>query len=53
MFKVQYLETDKMPADGLTKVLTKAKFDQFIRQCNLVDVLEALIPEAPIFTPIL
>ncbi len=45
-FKVQYLETDKMPADGLTKVLTKAKLDQFIRQCNLVDV-----PEAPTLTP--
>ncbi len=50
-FKVQYLETDKMPADGLTKVLSKAKLDQFIRQCNLVDVPETLTPEA--FTPIL
>ncbi len=49
-FKVQYLETDKMPADGLTKVLSKVKLDQFIRQCNLVDVLEAPTPEA--FTPI-
>src|SRR6266566_6243396 len=37
-FKVQYLETDKMPADGLTKVFFKAKLDQFICQCNLVDV---------------
>src|SRR6266699_512989 len=45
-FKVQYLETDKMPADGFTKVLLKAKLDQFIRQCNLVDV-----PDAPILTP--
>ena len=43
-FKVQYLETDKMPADGLTKVLPKAKLDQFIRQCNLIDVLKAPIP---------
>ena len=32
-FKVQYLKTDKMPADRLTKVLPKAKLDQFIRQC--------------------
>ena len=50
MFKVQYLETDKMPADGFTKVLPKAKLDQFIRQYNLVDVPEAPTPEA--FTPI-
>ncbi len=41
-FKVQYLETDKMPADGLTKVLSKVKLDQFIRQCNLVDVSKIL-----------
>ena len=39
-----------MPANGLTKVLPKAKLDQFIRQCNLVDVLEAPIPETPIST---
>ena len=26
-FKVQYLEIDKMPADGLIKVLPKIKFD--------------------------
>ncbi len=50
-FKVQYLEIDKMPADGLIKVLPKAKFDQFIRQCNLVDVSEAPIPKTPISTP--
>jgi len=50
MFKVQYLETDKMPADGFTKVLPKVKLDQFIRQCNLVDILETPTPEA--FTPI-
>ena len=50
-FKIQYLETDKMPADELTKVLPKAKLDQFIRQCNLVDVPKAPIPETPISTP--
>src|SRR6266699_1083992 len=43
-FKVQYLETDKMPADGLTKVLPKAKLDQFIRQYNLIDIPKASIP---------
>ena len=52
-FKVQYLETDKMPADGLTKVLPKAKLHQFVRQCNLVDVPEAPILETPISTFIL
>ncbi len=30
-FEVQYLQTDKMPADGLTKPLTRAKFSEFIR----------------------
>ncbi len=43
MFKVQYLATDKMPADGFIKVFPKTKFDQFIRQYNLIDVLEAPI----------
>ena len=34
------METDKIPADGLIKVLPKAKLDQFIRQYNLVNVFE-------------
>jgi len=51
MFKVQYLETDKIPADKFTKVLPKTKLDQFIRQCNLIDVPKTLIPETPISTP--
>ncbi len=40
-----------MPADGLTKVLLKVKLDQFICQCNLVDVSKA--PTLKTFTPIL
>ncbi len=49
-FKVQYLEIDKMPADGLIKIFSKAKLYQFIRQCNLIDVLKVPIPEASILT---
>ncbi len=50
-FKVQYLETDKMPADRFIKVLFKVKLDQFIRQYNLVDVFEAPTPEVFTFIP--
>jgi hypothetical protein len=31
-----------MPADGLTKVLLKQKFTEFIRQLGLVDITERL-----------
>jgi hypothetical protein len=31
-----------MPADGLTKVLPKQKFNEFIRQLGLVDIIERL-----------
>lgn len=31
-----------MPADGLTKVLPKQKFVEFIRQLGLVDIAERL-----------
>jgi hypothetical protein len=31
-----------MPADGLTKVLPKQKFTEFIRQLGLVDIAERL-----------
>jgi hypothetical protein len=31
-----------MPADGLTKVLPKQKFIEFIRQLGLVDITERL-----------
>jgi hypothetical protein len=33
-----------MPADGLTKGLTKQKNDRFIEQLNLVDILTRLGP---------
>ena len=32
---VQWVETDKMPADGLTKLLPEPKHAQFIRLLNL------------------
>jgi hypothetical protein len=31
-----------MPADGLTKILPKQKFTEFIRQLSLVDITERL-----------
>ncbi|OHW95249.1 reverse transcriptase domain protein [Colletotrichum incanum] len=36
-FDVVYLPTDEMPADGLTKSLTRAKFEQFRALLNLQD----------------
>jgi hypothetical protein len=35
-----------MPADGLTKGLTKQKNDRFIEQLNLVDILTRLGPKS-------
>jgi hypothetical protein len=37
-FTVNYLQTDKMPADGLTKALSKTKFKLFIEQLGLTKV---------------
>lgn len=37
-FTVNYLQTDEMPADGLTKVLPKSKFKLFIEQLGLTEV---------------
>ncbi|CAE7022001.1 Pol protein [Pyrenophora teres f. teres] len=39
---VKWVPTDRMPADGLTKVLPKQKFVEFIRQLGLVDIAERL-----------
>jgi hypothetical protein len=39
---VQWVPTDRMPADGLTKILPKQKFVEFIRQLGLVDITERL-----------
>lgn len=33
--KLQYLESEKMPADGLTKALSSAKHEQFIKVIGL------------------
>jgi hypothetical protein len=37
-FTVDYLETGKMPADGLTKALPKTKFRLFVEQLGLIQV---------------
>jgi hypothetical protein len=50
-FTVEYLPTGYMPADGLTKNLSRQKFEAFVALINLVDVraqLEQLSLEAPL-----
>ncbi|OAQ57989.1 integrase, catalytic core [Purpureocillium lilacinum] len=37
-FLVEYLETNRMPADGLTKALSRSKFEHFRSLLNLVDI---------------
>jgi hypothetical protein len=37
-FKVTYLVTDIMPADGLTKNLSRQKFEHFRALLNLQDI---------------
>jgi hypothetical protein len=39
---VQWVPTDHMPADGLTKILPKQKFAEFVRQLGLVDITKRL-----------
>jgi hypothetical protein len=39
---VQWVPTDRMPADGLTKILPKQKFTEFIRQLGLVEITKRL-----------
>jgi hypothetical protein len=41
-FTVNYLQTDKMPADGLTKALPKSKFKLFTEQLGLT-----IVPQPP------
>lgn len=35
---VQWVPTDKMPADGLTKILPHQKHEAWIKQLNLIDI---------------
>lgn len=39
---VKWVPTDHMPADGLTKILPKQKFAEFVRQLGLVDISKRL-----------
>jgi hypothetical protein len=39
---VQWVPTDRMLADGLTKILPKQKFAEFIRQLGLMDITNRL-----------
>jgi len=35
---VQWVPTGKMPADGLTKILPRQRYEAWIKQLNLVDI---------------
>ena len=37
-FTVNYLQTNDMPANGLTKALLKSKFKLFVEQLGLIEV---------------
>jgi hypothetical protein len=39
---VRWVPTGRMPADGLTKILPKQKFTEFVRQLGLVDISKRL-----------
>jgi hypothetical protein len=41
-FQVEYLPTELMPADGLTKNLSRARFEHFRALLNFHDVQEML-----------
>ncbi|KAI1003577.1 hypothetical protein K3495_g4628 [Podosphaera aphanis] len=41
--KLEWIETSKMPADGLTKCLPKQKHQIFLRQLNMVDIETKII----------
>jgi hypothetical protein len=42
--ELKWIPTADMPADGLTKGLTKQKNEVFIKQLNLVDISDRLGP---------
>jgi hypothetical protein len=34
-FIIEYLPTEEMPADGFTKILTRGRFEQFVKQLRM------------------
>ena len=44
-FELEYLPTAEMPADGLTKNLTRQQFERFVRMLNLKNVRERVEQE--------
>ena len=41
--KLEWIETNQMPADGLTKLLPKQKHQNFLRQLNMVNIKGKII----------
>ena len=44
-FELEYLPTAEMPADGLTKNLTRQQFEHFVGMLNLKSVREKIEKE--------
>jgi hypothetical protein len=42
-FSVEYIETSEMAADGMTKILSRVKFNAFVKQLGLVPVPESIV----------
>jgi hypothetical protein len=42
-FKVEWIETSKMPADGMTKVLSGQKHENFLQQLHMTNVKELVL----------
>ena len=42
--QVNWVPTDQMPADGLTKVLSRPKHKSFVKQLGLEDIRSLITP---------
>jgi hypothetical protein len=43
-FKLQWVSTDDMPANGLTKALSKQHYIKFLRHINIVNIEKLIKP---------
>jgi hypothetical protein len=43
--QVNWVPTDQMPADGLTKVLPRPKHKSFVKQLGLKDIRSLIAPQ--------
>ncbi|KAI2076945.1 hypothetical protein LOZ36_006901, partial [Ophidiomyces ophidiicola] len=48
---ISWIESNNMPADGLTKILPRQKFEKFVKQLRLMDIdylIEGGLPPTPL-----